>query len=56
MSDALAAARPVLVRRGLWLNYLTLAYNTVEAIVSLAAGLVAGAWPSLASAWTAGSR
>jgi divalent metal cation (Fe/Co/Zn/Cd) transporter len=42
MSDALAAARPVLVRRGLWLNYLTLAYNTVEAIVSLAAGLVAG--------------
>lgn len=42
MSDALAAARPSLVRRGLWLNYLTLAYNTVEAIVSIAAGLVAG--------------
>jgi divalent metal cation (Fe/Co/Zn/Cd) transporter len=42
MSDALAAARPVLVRRGLWLNYLTLAYNTVEAIVSIAAGLMAG--------------
>jgi divalent metal cation (Fe/Co/Zn/Cd) transporter len=41
MIDALAA-RPVLVRRGLWLNYLTLAYNTVEAIVSLVAGLVAG--------------
>jgi divalent metal cation (Fe/Co/Zn/Cd) transporter len=42
MSDALAAARPLLVRRGLWLNYLTLAYNTVEAIVANAAGLVAG--------------
>ena len=42
MSDALAAARPLLVRRGLWLNYLTLAYNTVEAIVAIAAGLVAG--------------
>ena len=41
MSDALAAARPLLVRRGLWLNYLTLAYNTVEAIVSIAAGVVA---------------
>ena len=42
LSDALAAARPLLVRRGLWLNYLTLAYNTVEAIVSIAAGVVAG--------------
>ena len=42
MSNALAAARPRLVRRGLWLNYLTLAYNTVEAIVAIAAGLVAG--------------
>jgi divalent metal cation (Fe/Co/Zn/Cd) transporter len=42
MSDALAAARPALVRRGLRLNYLTIAYNTVEAIVSVAAGMVAG--------------
>lgn len=42
MTDVLAAARPALVRRGLRLNYLTLAYNTVEAIVSIAAGLVAG--------------
>jgi divalent metal cation (Fe/Co/Zn/Cd) transporter len=42
MSNALAAARPLLVRRGLWLNYLTLAYNTVEAVVAIAAGLVAG--------------
>jgi divalent metal cation (Fe/Co/Zn/Cd) transporter len=31
-----------LVRRGLRLNYLTLAYNTMEAIVSIAAGVVAG--------------
>jgi divalent metal cation (Fe/Co/Zn/Cd) transporter len=36
------ATRPTLVRRGLWLNYLTIAYNTVEAVVSIAAGLVAG--------------
>jgi divalent metal cation (Fe/Co/Zn/Cd) transporter len=42
MSDVLAAARPGLVRRGLWLNYLAIAYNTVEAIVSIAAGMVAG--------------
>jgi len=42
MTDMLAAARPALVRRGLRLNYLTLAYNTVEAVVSIAAGLLAG--------------
>jgi divalent metal cation (Fe/Co/Zn/Cd) transporter len=42
MSDALAVARPALVRRGLWLNYLAIAYNTVEAVVSIAAGLIAG--------------
>jgi divalent metal cation (Fe/Co/Zn/Cd) transporter len=42
MTDAALQARPALVRRGLWLNYLAIAYNTVEAIVSLAAGLVAG--------------
>jgi divalent metal cation (Fe/Co/Zn/Cd) transporter len=42
MSEAAVADRPELVRRGLWLNYLTLGYNTVEAIVSIAAGLVAG--------------
>jgi divalent metal cation (Fe/Co/Zn/Cd) transporter len=40
MTDA--ATRPVLVRRGLRLNYLTIGYNTLEAIVSLAAGIVAG--------------
>jgi divalent metal cation (Fe/Co/Zn/Cd) transporter len=42
MTGAFAASRPALVRRGLRLNYLTIAYNTLEAIVSLAAGLAAG--------------
>jgi len=42
MTDAAIATRPALVRRGLWLNYIAIAYNTVEAIVSVAAGLVAG--------------
>jgi divalent metal cation (Fe/Co/Zn/Cd) transporter len=42
MTDVLAVGRPALVRRGLWLNYLTLGYNAVEAVVSLAAGVVAG--------------
>jgi divalent metal cation (Fe/Co/Zn/Cd) transporter len=34
--------RSVLVRRGLRLNYLTIGYNALEAVLSLAAGLVAG--------------
>lgn len=34
--------RSKLVARGLALNYLTIAYNTIEAIVALSAGLVAG--------------
>lgn len=41
MTD-LALTRPALVRRGLWLNWVTIGYNTVEAVVSIAAGLVAG--------------
>jgi divalent metal cation (Fe/Co/Zn/Cd) transporter len=41
MTD-LALTRPALVRRGLWLNWLTIGYNTVEAVVSIAAGLVSG--------------
>jgi divalent metal cation (Fe/Co/Zn/Cd) transporter len=32
----------VLVNRGMTLNYVTIGYNTLEAVVSLAAGLVAG--------------
>ena len=43
MDDALTLTeRNDLVRRGLWLNYITVAYNVLEAVVSLAAGLVAG--------------
>lgn len=42
MTDSTLPGRATLVRRGLKLNYLTLGYNTVEAIVSIAAGWVAG--------------
>jgi divalent metal cation (Fe/Co/Zn/Cd) transporter len=42
MTTALAADRAALVRRGLLLNYLTIGYNAVEAIVSVAAGVVSG--------------
>jgi divalent metal cation (Fe/Co/Zn/Cd) transporter len=34
--------RSALVRRGLLLNYLTIGYNVIEAIVSVGAGLVSG--------------
>jgi divalent metal cation (Fe/Co/Zn/Cd) transporter len=34
--------RGALIRRGLLLNYATIGYNTVEAVVSLVAGLLAG--------------
>jgi divalent metal cation (Fe/Co/Zn/Cd) transporter len=37
-----AGSRPALVRRGLALNYLTIGYNVLEAIVALGAGIVAG--------------
>ena len=37
-----ATTRAALVRRGLKLNYATIAYNVVEAVVSLTAGIVAG--------------
>jgi divalent metal cation (Fe/Co/Zn/Cd) transporter len=36
------ATRAVLVQRGLRLNYLTIGYNSLEALVALAAGIVAG--------------
>jgi divalent metal cation (Fe/Co/Zn/Cd) transporter len=36
------ATRPILVQRGLRLNYLTIGYNTLEAIVALVAGIIAG--------------
>ena len=35
-------ARSALVRRGLLLNYLTITYNVVEAVVALSAGIVSG--------------
>ena len=41
-TDSLPAPREVLVRRGLRLNYATLAYNCLEAVVSLIAGILAG--------------
>ena len=34
--------RVALVRRGLWLNYLTIAYNTLEAVASLVVGTLSG--------------
>ena len=34
--------RAALVRRGLWLNYVSIGYNVLEAVVAVAAGLVAG--------------
>ena len=37
-----AALRPALVRRGLALNYLTIGYNVVEAVVAIGAGVVSG--------------
>jgi divalent metal cation (Fe/Co/Zn/Cd) transporter len=42
MTTATIIDRPALVRRGLLLNWLTIGYNTVEAVISVAAGLVAG--------------
>ena len=42
ISSPRSPQRATLVRRGLLLNYLTIAYNVLEAIVSLAAGVVAG--------------
>jgi divalent metal cation (Fe/Co/Zn/Cd) transporter len=36
------ASRTALVRRGLALNYLTIGYNVLEAVVALGAGIVAG--------------
>jgi len=35
-------ARESIVRRGLWLNVATIAYNSLEAVISLVAGVLAG--------------
>jgi len=42
MAHGTLTEREALVRRGLRLEYITLSYNVVEAIVSIAAGAVAG--------------
>ena len=42
MTTAIVIDRPALVRRGLLLNWLTIGYNTIEAVISVAAGIVAG--------------
>ena len=42
VSFAMHTARATLVRRGLWLNVGTIAYNSLEAIISLVAGVMAG--------------
>lgn len=42
MTTTAATDRSALVRRGLQLNYFTIGYNIVEAIVSVASGLVSG--------------
>ena len=42
VTETVLAPREALVRRGLWLNYATIAYNSLEAVVSLIAGIVAG--------------
>ena len=41
-SVSMTPDRASLVRRGLWLNYLTIAYNSLEAVVAIVAGLLAG--------------
>jgi divalent metal cation (Fe/Co/Zn/Cd) transporter len=41
-ADEQLAARPALVRRGLALNYLTIGYNVLEAVVAIGAGIVSG--------------
>ena len=42
MTTATVTGRSALVRRGLLLNYLTIGYNLVEAIISAGAGLASG--------------
>ena len=34
--------REQLIRRGIWLSYATIGYNSLEAIASLVAGILAG--------------
>jgi divalent metal cation (Fe/Co/Zn/Cd) transporter len=41
-SSRIESARDQLVRRGIWLSYATIGYNSFEAIASLLAGILAG--------------
>lgn len=40
--DVMSAERAALVRRGLWLGYATVAYNSLEGVIAIGAGLLAG--------------
>src|SRR5947208_16785808 len=40
--DAVTVTRPELVRRGQQLEYFTIGYNSLEGLVSIVAGLIAG--------------
>lgn len=42
MRDAASLTRPDLVRRGQRLEYFTIGYNSLEGLVSIAAGVIAG--------------
>ncbi len=42
MIDAVAGSRPDLIRQGRRLEYFTVAWNCLEALVSIIAGIVAG--------------
>jgi divalent metal cation (Fe/Co/Zn/Cd) transporter len=42
MTLPLSLDRPALVRRSRWLNYATLAYNSLEGVLAIGAGLLAG--------------
>ena len=42
LDDAMSAGRAILVRRGLLLNYLTIGYNSLEAVAAIVAGVFAG--------------
>lgn len=42
MAELSVVERQAVVRRGLWLNYTTLGYNSLESVIGLGAGLAAG--------------
>lgn len=42
--------RPALIKKGRYLEYFTIGYNTLEGVIALAAGLVAGSIALVGSA------